>query len=51
VSQTENTCGEEGDAHRVEDVFAFTDIDGLLEREHQLYHELEEDRAAWDWSC
>jgi hypothetical protein len=30
----------ERDAHRVEDVFAFTDIDGLLKCEHKLHHEL-----------
>ncbi len=37
-------------AHRVEDVFAFTDIEGLLERERKLCHEFEEDRVGGNWS-
>ena len=37
--------------NRVEEVFAFTDVDGFLERERNLCHKLEEDRAGGDWSC
>jgi hypothetical protein len=45
-----NTDGRKGDIHHVEEVFAFTDIDGLLEPESNLYHELKEDRAGGNWS-
>ncbi len=38
-------------AHRVEDVFTCTDINGLLERDQKLGGEVEEERAGADWSC
>jgi hypothetical protein len=38
-----NRNGKKGDIHHVEEVFAFADIDGLLEPERKLYHELKED--------
>jgi hypothetical protein len=38
------------DAHHVENIFTFADIDDFLERERELRHELEEDRARRDGS-
>jgi len=42
--------GGGGMPHRVEDVLAFADIEGLLERERELRQEFEEERAGGNWS-
>jgi hypothetical protein len=38
-------------AHRVEDVGAFPDVNGLFEPERELRHEIEEYRRGWDGPC
>lgn len=43
--------GKRDGTHRVKNVFAFADIDGLLERERKLGHEFEENRSGGDWPC
>jgi len=39
------------DAHRMEDVFPFPDINGLLQRENKLRIEEKENGAGRDRSC